>query len=117
MKPIVAAGLLLSSTAAFADSPIVKHVVSRQVGESWNFDVTIQHGDTGWDDYANAWRIVDSQGQELGRRQLNHPHVDEQPFTRSLSGVRIPSDLTEVGVQASDSVGGWSRSVKMVKLR
>jgi hypothetical protein len=44
----------------------------------------------------------------LGTRNLAHPHVKEQPFTRSLSGVRIPEGMTEVSIQARDSVSGWS---------
>ena len=44
------------------------------------------HPDTGWDDYADGWRVLDMDGNELGMRVLHHPHVDEQPFTRSLSG-------------------------------
>ena len=37
----------------------------------WNFDVTLSHKDTGWDDYANAWRVLDGDGKEqLGMRKL-----------------------------------------------
>ena len=86
-------------------------------GDLWSFDVTLMHKDTGWDDYADAWRVLDMNGKELGVRNLAHPHVNEQPFTRSLSGIPIPADVTEVGIQASDSVGGWSSAVKKIKLR
>jgi len=33
-----------------------------------------------------------------------HPHENEQPFTRSLSGVVIPEGITEVTLRAKDSV-------------
>jgi len=33
--------------------------------------------------------------------------VNEQPFTRSLSGVEIPADVAEVSVRARDSVHGY----------
>jgi hypothetical protein len=47
----------------------------------------------------------------LGERVLLHPHVDEQPFTRSLSGVAIPSDVEQVTVRAHDNVDGWGPEV------
>ena len=116
MKPIAVA-LLLLAAPAFADAPVVENVHMKRQGGTWTFDVTLSHGDTGWDDYADGWRVLDNTGKELGLRKLAHPHVNEQPFTRSLSGVQIPADVTEVGIQASDSVGGWSSAIKMIKLK
>jgi hypothetical protein len=43
----------------------------------------------------------------LGTRILEHPHKDEQPFTRSLSGVLIPDGVTTVVVGTRDSVEGY----------
>ena len=74
----------------------------------WTVYATLRHGDTGWDHYADAWRVVDAEGRELGVRTLYHPHVDEQPFTRSLGGVRIPPDIRTVFVEARDKIHGWS---------
>ncbi|MEM6304715.1 MAG: hypothetical protein AAF744_08350 [Pseudomonadota bacterium] len=116
MKYVFAALLLLTGPA-FADAPVIKNVSMKKSGETWSFDVTLMHGDTGWEDYADGWRVLDMNGKELGVRVLAHPHVNEQPFTRSLSGVKIPADVTEVGIQASDSVGGWSSPVKTIRLR
>ncbi len=109
--------IALLAGPALADAPVIKNVSMKKSGETWSFNVTLEHGDTGWDDYADGWRVLDNNGKELGVRVLAHPHVIEQPFTRSLSGVRIPSDVTEVGIQASDSVGGWSSPVKTIRLR
>lgn len=117
MKKLIFAALFITCGPALADSPVVKNVHLKKLGNSWTFDVTLSHGDTGWDDYADGWRIMDKAGNELGVRKLAHPHVNEQPFTRSLSGVQIPADVTEVVIQASDSVGGWSVSGKTIKLR
>jgi hypothetical protein len=74
------------------------------------------HNDSGWDHYVDAWRIVDVDGNTLGTRDLAHPHVDEQPFTRSLSGIRIPDGVTEIGIQAHDTTTGWT-DTKRIKLR
>lgn len=114
---LLTASTFITTTAAHADAPVIENVKTQKLGSTWSFDVTLSHGDTGWDDYANGWRVLDSDGNELGVRKLAHPHVNEQPFTRSLSGVRIPSGSQEVGIQASDSIGGWSSPVKTVKLR
>ena len=98
----------LLAAPALADAPVVQSVKASKSGDLWRFDVTIRHGDTGWDHYADAWRIVDKEGKELGIRLLAHPHVEEQPFTRLLSGVRLPEGTTEVGVQARDNTTGWA---------
>ena len=122
MKKHVLTSLIILNGAfaagtAFADAPVVQNVAMKKSGDTWTFDVTVSHKDTGWEDYADSWRVVDGTGTILGVRELAHPHVSEQPFTRSLSGVRIPAGVTEVGIQVSDTVGGWSSSVKTVKLR
>ncbi len=51
--------------------------------------------------------MVAADGTVLGTRKLLHPHVDEQPFTRSLSGVAIPDDVAEVTIRAHDNVHGY----------
>ena len=106
--PVFALLVLLCTTAsAAADGAEIIAVDARASGGSWAFSVTLQHGDTGWDDYADGWRVVTEDGVELGLRTLLHPHVNEQPFTRSLSGVTIPSDVTRVYVEARTNTDGW----------
>lgn len=68
---------------------------------------TVSSADEGWDKYADAWQVRTMTGEVLGERILAHPHETEQPFTRSLSGVEIPSDITSVVVAARDSVVGF----------
>ncbi len=99
LKRSLIASVLALSAPALADPPIIQNIIVKRDGDFWKFDVSVRHADTGWDHYADAWRIVDPDGNPLGTRNLAHPHVAEQPFTRSLSGVRIPEGLTEVGVQ------------------
>ena len=43
----------------------------------------------------------------LARRVVLHPHVHEQPFTRSLGGVRLPDSLKAVTVAGHDSEHGY----------
>lgn len=97
----------LFATAALADAPEVVDVTATHAGGSWRFDVAILHGDTGWDDYADGWEVIDADGNRLGERPLAHPHVNEQPFTRSQSGIVIPEGTTEVYIRVRDNVSGW----------
>ena len=73
----------------------------------YRFHVTVAHGDTGWDHYADKWDVVAPDGTVLGTRDLLHPHENEQPFTRSLGGVAIPPGVTRVTLRAHDSVHGY----------
>ena len=115
MKQFIAI-LLLFSTAAAAQPPEITKVIATQHGNSWRFDVTISHPDTGWDHYADGWRVLDMNNVELGMRVLAHPHVNEQPFTRSLSGVKIPAGTTQVQIQARDLPHGWNDTTTVITL-
>lgn len=109
--------LLFFALPAYADSPVIESVAARQSGDAWRFDVTLSHPDTGWNHYADGWRILDMDGNELGMRVLHHPHVTEQPFTRSLGNVIIPASVTKVQVQARCNVDGWSDEFHIVTLK
>ncbi len=116
---LLAAGLLIVSgvSAALAgEANVVAARAEPEGGGTWRFEVTIRHADAGWEHYADAYEVLDSQGRLLGRRVLLHPHVDEQPFTRSLSGVRIPEGLKQVRIRAHDSVHEWGGRELMLKL-
>lgn len=56
-------------------------------------------------------------GRLLGARILLHPHEHEQPFTRSLGGVVIPADISEVTIRAHDKVHGHGGREMTVKLK
>lgn len=108
LKKMLTMIVLLFSTAVSAnDVEIVKVVLTSQTG-TWRADVTLKHADTGWKHYADAWRLVDDKGNEIGKRTLYHPHVNEQPFTRSLSSFHIPKDKKIIFVEAHDLKHGWS---------
>ena len=106
----------LAATAAAADEAAVVGASAERTGSAWRFDVTVRHGDTGWDHYADAWRVVGPDGTVYGTRTLYHPHVDEQPFTRSLAGVRIPDGIRSVAIEAHDKVHGWGGKAVKVNL-
>ncbi|SDO24309.1 hypothetical protein SAMN05216196_104161 [Lutimaribacter pacificus] len=101
---------------ARADSPRIVSAEASRNGMGWRFDVTISHPDTGWDHYADGWEVTTPEGERLGMRKLHHPHVGEQPFTRSLSNVMVPDGLREVRIRARCSVDGWSDTAVTVTL-
>ena len=117
LKKYLAFIVLLASTSVFAnDVEIIKVVLTGQTG-TWRADVTLKHADTGWKHYADAWRLVDEAGNEIGKRTLYHPHVNEQPFTRSLSDFQISCDTNIIFVEAHDLKHGWSSNRVKIDMR
>ena len=113
-----ALGLLLAPIAVSAGEADIVKVEARANGSTWTFDVTVRHDDKGWDHYADKWDIVGPDGTVIGTRELAHPHENEQPFTRSLSGVAIAEGITSVTLRAHDSVheyGGKEMTVELTR--
>jgi hypothetical protein len=101
--PLITA-LIFSPLSYAGEADVLNVEVTKMNKSTYQFSVTISHNDEGWDHYANKWDIMAPDGTTLGTRTLHHPHVDEQPFTRSLSGVTIPAKIKEVTIRAHDSV-------------
>jgi hypothetical protein len=116
-KPISAAIFCFATTVASAGEVDVETVSFKQATDgSYRFDVTLRHADTGWDHYADRWEVLAPDGDIIATRTLHHPHVDEQPFTRSLSGVKIPDGVRQVVVRGHDSVHGYGGEEQRVDL-
>ena len=111
--PLFAAAALaaLAASQAAAEIPEIVNATARPDGDSWRFSVTLTHPDTGWQHYADAWEVQDAAGNILGTRILVHPHVNEQPFTRSLGGVTVPEGTGTVFIRARCLVDGWGDPV------
>lgn len=107
-----------ASAAVWAgEADVVKVAVRADGGGKYSFDVSVRHGDTGWKHYADKWQVLSPDGKTvLGTRTLFHPHEDEQPFTRSLSGVAVPPGYDAVIIRAHDSVHGTGGKTVRVKL-
>ena len=100
--------LALVANPAAADQPEILGVQFDKAAGAWTVAVTLLHPDTGWDHYVDGWEVLDAKGNRLGYRLLHHPHVEEQPFTRSLNALILPDGTQEVFVRAHCSVDGWS---------
>lgn len=110
-----------SMSNADADVEFVRAV--QQGNGTWTFHVTVRHPDTGWEDYADGWDVMLTDGTVLKpdtnspfTRLLLHPHETEQPFTRSQSNIVIPDEVTQVIVRAHDLVDGFGGTEVLVDL-
>ena len=107
---------LTAVTATAGEVDVINATATQHKNGTWTISATLQHNDTGWSHYANRWDVVDSDGNLLGSRELLHPHVEEQPFTRSLSALKIPENLDEVIILANDSKHGTGGKTFILKL-
>ena len=116
-KTILLILVLLTQSVIASEPKIVEAKAEMTPAQKYNIAVTIKHEDTGWDHYANVWRVYSPEGELLGERVLHHPHVKEQPFTRSLYGIQIPSEVAEIVIKAACSETKESKKGYSVKLR
>ncbi len=95
---------------------VIDVVVEEESDGVYSFEVTISSPYDSPDRYADAWRVTSPDGSVYGVRELLHDHAGEQPFTRSLSGVEIPSEVETVVVEGRDLIGGWGGGTMSVEL-
>lgn len=105
MKNITYLLLLLSASATANEADVID--VKTKCHKECTFYVTVRHQDQGWDHFANRWEVLTPDGAVVATRTLLHPHVNEQPFMRSLSHIKIPAGVNKVVVRAHDSVHGY----------
>jgi hypothetical protein len=108
--------LSLFSAAAAGEADVVDVKVNCDAESACAFNVMVRHADEGWEHYANRWEVLTLDGEVLATRELAHPHENEQPFTRSLRGVRIPEGVDRVVVRANDSAHGFGGKTISVNL-
>lgn len=116
LTPFAVASLFVVQTIAADEARIVDVTVDIiNSDDNFRVNVTIAHADDGWEHYANRWDVLDENGALLGSRTLHHPHVNEQPFTRSLT-LTIPPTVNTITIVASDSVHGDNRETLSVSV-
>ena len=76
-------------------------------GNQWRFNVTLSSEYDTPKRYADAWRVLDENDNQLGIRILGHDHAGEQPFTRSQT-IEVPEGITALSVEGRDKSNGWS---------
>jgi hypothetical protein len=113
---LIAASCVILAPAFAGEADVIDVTVNCRNDSVCDFSVTVRHADDGWDHYADGWEVRTLDGEILAVRELLHPHDDEQPFTRSLTNVKIPDGVNEVVIRARDSVheyGGREITVKL----
>lgn len=113
---VITSFLGLGAGISFAGEADVTAATARDTGGSWTVAATIKHTDEGWKHYANSFQVLAMDGTVLGTRVLFHPHVNEQPFTRSLGGVKIPAGTAKIRVRAGDLVHGYGGKEVVLEL-
>lgn len=116
-KSGISALLVTTCLHAFAGEANVLNVeVSCSNDVTCSFAVSVEHDDDGWNHYADKWEVLSSDGEVIATRELAHPHDNEQPFTRSLTNVKIPAGVKAVVVRAHDSIHEFGGKELVVKL-
>lgn len=106
-----------SASVAFAgEAGVIAVDVKSEGNNKYSFDVAVLHKDEGWKHYADKWDIVAPDSTVLDTRVLLHPHVNEQPFTRSLSFVKIPKTISQVTIRAHCSIHEYGGKTVTVDL-
>jgi hypothetical protein len=75
--------------------------------DTFDFDVTVSFPYDTPQRYADAFHVTGKDGMVFGERTLFHDHATEQPFTRDLYGVRIPSHVSVIVIHARDRKYGY----------
>jgi len=95
-----------ASGAAESIRADVTAVVVTGAAGAYTFSVTVSSPDTGCEQYADWWEVLDEAGALLYRRVLLHSHIDEQPFARSGGPVAINAEQI-VWVRAHMNATGY----------
>jgi len=116
MKYLISMIFLLCTNVYANKADVLKVKASCNDRNICSFSVTVKHKDTGWSHYTNNFEILNLKREILATRVLHHPHVKEQPFTRSISNVKIPKNIKKVIVRAHDKVHGYGGKEIVVDL-
>ncbi len=116
--------LSLDTIAAQGNADVLNVEANENSNGTWTFRVSVEHPDTGWEDYADGWDVILPNGKvikpnstEAFTKTLWHPHIEEQPFTRSQSNIVIPPEVDSVTVRAHDIRDGFGGKTLTVNLK
>jgi transcription initiation factor TFIIIB Brf1 subunit/transcription initiation factor TFIIB len=105
--PTATAATAAAESAGQQHPDVIDVVVEEESVGVFTFTVTISSPYDTPERYADGWRIVGPDGTVYGEHTLLHDHANEQPFTRTQSGVAIPADVDEVTVEGRDLEHGY----------
>lgn len=110
---ILAAFAMLSSHGVQAETDVAR-IADVQIKRDspdqpgiFHIKVTIEHEDTGWDDYVEAWEIFDPEGKLIGVRPFFEPELERAQTVSALSGVVIAEEIKTITVRARTYPNGF----------
>lgn len=100
-----------------ADYPdVLAAVLTGDSDGRWSLDVTLSSQYDSADRYADGWRVLAADGEVLGEHTLTHDHADEQPVTRTQTGLEIPEGVDVVTVEGRDTENGYGGATLEVEV-
>ena len=99
--------MTFSTQSSAGGADVIDASAMRESNGRYTVSATILHKDEGWKHYVNRFEVLTPDGKLIGARYLGHPHVNEQPFTRSTT-ITIPEGVTRIQIRPRDNVDGWS---------
>jgi hypothetical protein len=115
--PSSASSVEQSAEGSEQQYPDIRSVdIQRADDGTYTLDVTVSSPYDSPERYADGWRVLDPDGNELGSHMLAHDHAGEQPFTRTQSGLEIPDAVTEVTVEGRDQANGYGGETVTVQV-
>jgi transcription initiation factor TFIIIB Brf1 subunit/transcription initiation factor TFIIB len=105
--PTATAATAAAESAGQQHPDVIDVVVEEESVGVFMFTVTMSSPYDTPERYADGWRIVGPDGTVYGEHTLTHDHANEQPFTRTQSGVAIPAGVDEVTVEGRDLEHGY----------
>lgn len=91
-------------------------MLTRDSDGSWSLDVTLSSQYDSPERYADGWRVLDADGKVLGEHTLGHDHADEQPVTRTQTGLEIPDGVDVITVEGKDTENGFGGATLKVQV-
>lgn len=108
--------ITFSTQSSAGGADVIDASAMRESNGRYTVSATILHKDEGWKHYVNRFEVLTPDGKLIGARYLGHPHVNEQPFTRSATSVNVPEGINEIRIRAHDNVHGFSGKEFTLKL-
>lgn len=106
VSPLIVAAIAFGS-AGFAHAGDAARIADVQVKRDspdqpgiYHISVTIEHEDTGWDNYVESWEVFGPDGKTLGVRPFFEPELERQETVSALAGVVIPETIKTVTIRA-----------------
>jgi len=95
---------------------VVGAAVTRNLDGSFDIRVTVRSADKGPEYYCDRIEFLDPDGKVVHTHRVSRPHLNEQPFSETLNGLKLPAELEQITVRARmrpDNAFGKDRIVKL----